>query len=314
MDWIEVTIKTTSQGIDMISQILYDVGVKGVIIEDPSDIEAFASEPGDWDYVDEGLLSDLTEDVLVRGYLEKDDALHDRLQYIRQTVRDIIKDVSSMDIGPGEVELVAVSENDWASSWKSYFKPRKVGKKIVIKPTWEEYAGKNEEVIIEIDPGMAFGTGTHETTILCMEMLEKYIKEQDIVLDIGCGTGILSILGILLGANRALAVDIDKNAVDIAKENAKINYVEDKLEVVHGDLFGSVEGQFDIIVSNIIADVIIEISQDIDKFMKNSGLFIASGIILDRLKDVKQALDKSGLNIIECITLGEWAVVVSRYE
>ena len=171
----------------------------------------------------------------------------------------------------------------------------------------------HEELVIEIDPGMAFGTGTHETTTLCIQMLERYVEPSDTVLDMGCGTGILAIASILLGAERALAVDIDKNAVDIARENSRINNVEDRIHVVHGDLLADVEGKFDIVVSNIIADVIIELSHDIDKFMKRDGIFIASGIILDRLDEVRAALKDNGFDEIEHVTLGEWAIVVSRY-
>lgn len=313
MDWIEVTISTTSEGTDIVSQILYDVGVAGVVIEDPNDILSFSSEPGDWDYVDEDLIANLDEDVLVRGYLGEDDTLHDKLQYIRERIQGLLEDKSDIDIGPGGVELLSVSEEDWAENWKKHFKPRKVGERIVIKPTWEEYLAGHEELVIEIDPGMAFGTGTHETTTLCIQMLERYVEPSDTVLDMGCGTGILAIASILLGAERALAVDIDKNAVDIARENSRINNVEDRIHVVHGDLLADVEGKFDIVVSNIIADVIIELSHDIDKFMKRDGIFIASGIILDRLDEVRAALKDNGFDEIEHVTLGEWAIVVSRY-
>lgn len=313
MDWIEVTISTTSEGTDIVSQILYDVGVAGVVIEDPSDILSFSSEPGDWDYVDEDLISNLDEDVLVRGYLGEDDTLHDKLQYIRERIQGLLEDKSDIDIGPGGVELLSVSEEDWAESWKKHFKPRKVGERIVIKPTWEGYSKEDEEIVIEIDPGMAFGTGTHETTTLCIQMLEKYVEPSYTVLDMGCGTGILAIASVLLGADRTLAVDIDKNAVDIARENSRINNVEDKIDVVHGDLLADVEGRFDIVVSNIIADVIIELSHDIGKFMKRDGIFIASGIILDRLDEVRAALKDNGFDEIEYIILGEWAIVVSRH-
>lgn len=313
MNWIEVTISTTSEGADIVSQALYEVGVAGVVIEDPQDILLFSSEPGDWDYVDENLIADVDGNVLVKGYLEEDDTLHDRLQYIKSRVQGLLDAEMGIDIGPGEVDLLSVREEDWAENWKKHFKPKKIGTRTVIKPTWEEYMADGQEIVIEIDPGMAFGTGTHETTTLCIQMLEKYVASSDTVLDMGCGTGILAIASILLGADRALAVDIDKNAVNIAMENSKINNVNQHIDVVHGDLLTHVSGKFDIVVSNIIADVIIELSHEIDRFMERDGIFIASGIILDRLDEVRATLKDNGFEELECLTLGEWAVAVSRY-
>ncbi|MFU0799705.1 MAG: 50S ribosomal protein L11 methyltransferase [Xylanivirga thermophila] len=314
MDWIEITIETTSEGIEAVSQVLYEAGVSGVVIEDPADIDMLKKQETDWDYVDEDLLNNMEEHVLVRGYLPEGASFHDKIQCIRSRVFNLLKKDLGIDIGTGKIRLNNVKEEDWANNWKKYFKPHKVGNKVVIKPTWEEYIPKEDEIILHLDPGMAFGTGTHETTMLCIKQLENYIDGKSHVLDVGCGTGILGISSALLGAKSVIAVDIDENAVKVAKENAKLNGVNDKLKIVCGNLLDNISGRFDVIVANIIADAIISLSEDVWKYLNPGGVFIACGIILDRLEEVLSTLESKGYKIIETQKMGEWAVVVSRYE
>jgi ribosomal protein L11 methyltransferase len=217
-----------------------------------------------------------------------------------------------LDMGTLSIELTNVKEEDWANNWKKYYKPLKVSNRIVIKPSWEQYNSKDDEVVLEMDPGMAFGTGTHETTTLCIDALDRYLKSGETVVDIGCGTGVLAVSSLLLGAEKATAIDLDSNAVQVAKENAERNQVDHRLEVIHGNLLDQVHGQFDIAVANIIADVILDLTKSIRSFLKPNGLFIASGIILDRLQDVIEGMEASGLELIEKKTKGEWAVVVCK--
>jgi ribosomal protein L11 methyltransferase len=313
MNWVEIAIKTTAEGAEAIAEVLYGVGINGVIIQDPQDIELFKREKTDWDYVHESLVHD-SQNVVVKGYLPESSSFHDSLQIIRQRLDWLLKQDLGIDIGPCTLKLSNVNEEDWANNWKKYFKPRRVGKYIVVKPSWEDYVPAEKEIVLELDPGMAFGTGTHETTILCIKALEKWIDTNTRLLDIGCGTGILAITSLLLGAKNATAVDLDLDAVDIARENAIRNGVGDRIEVIHGDLMDKVHGKFEVIVSNIIADAIIEISRGVKGYLTPGGIFIASGIILDRIADVELAIKRAGLSILDIKTEGEWAAVVSRNE
>jgi ribosomal protein L11 methyltransferase len=313
MNWIELAIKTTGEGIDAVTEILNSVGINGVIVEDPRDIEQFKANKSDWVYVDEAL-NYRHKGVVIKGYLPDNDSAYENVQTVKNRLEWLTKQDFGIDIGSGELRLSNVREEDWANSWKQYFKPKKIGKYLVIKPSWEEYHPLEGEVILELDPGMAFGTGTHETTILCARALEDWITHDKTLLDVGTGTGILAIAGILLGAKSALAIDLDFDAVRIAKENANRNKVAEKIEVVHGNLMDKVQEKFEVVVVNIIADVIIEITRGIKEYLTDDGIFIASGIILDRINDVEKAIKRAELTIIETKTMGEWAVVVSRNE
>ena len=313
MDWIEITLKTTTEGADIAAQALYEAGVTGVVVEDPNDILLAQLEERTWDYIDDSLLENMEEAVLVKAYLNDDASFVDKYASIRERTNWLKGQSLGLDLGSLELSVTQVREEDWANNWKQYYKPIKVSDRLVIKPSWEPLPDLREgEVVLEMDPGMAFGTGTHETTTLCIEAIDQYLREGSEVVDIGCGTGVLAIASVLLGAKKATAIDLDKNAVDIAKENAQRNHVEDRVEVIHGNLLDRVRGKFDLAVANIIADVIIHLSDSIDRFLKPDGLFIASGIIRERVSDVVEALKAAGLEVVNIKTKGEWAVVVSK--
>ena len=204
------------------------------------------------------------------------------------------------------VTTAEVFEEDWSTAWKQYYKPVKIGENIVIKPSWESYKGEEGEQVIELDPGMAFGTGTHETTQLCIKLLEKHVRRGDIVIDIGSGTGILGIVAAKLGSKKVIGVDIDPLAIKVAKENIMINQVEDMFKIREGYLFDQVKEKGDIVVANIVTDVILNLIKDIRSYLNDGGIFIASGIILDRFEDLKLALEGDNIKILSVEKMGEW--------
>ncbi|SKC79655.1 50S ribosomal protein L11 methyltransferase [Maledivibacter halophilus] len=312
MKWNEITIKTTSEYVEAVCNILYDVGVGGVVIEDPKDLIINMKEETSWDYFDIDSLDIDYEGAVVKGYLPESQDLPDKIELIKQNVHNLSMENENSE--PNQVTIAEVYEEDWANSWKKYYKPKKIGNKIVVKPSWEDYMPKENEKIIELDPGMAFGTGTHETTTMCIRLLEKYIRQGNTVYDIGCGSGILSIAAAKLEAGKVVAVDIDETACKVSRSNVKMNSVQDIVEIKNGNLMDVVKGKADIIVANIIAEIIIILANDIRKFMKDDSIFIASGIILDKVDEVVLALKENGLGILHVEKLGEWAAIVSKKE
>ena len=215
-----------------------------------------------------------------------------------------------------------IKEEDWANNWKKYFKPFAIGDKIIIKPSWEELEQATEKIVLKIDPAHIFGTGTHETTQLCIELIEEFVKKGDSIFDIGCGSGILSIASLLLGAGNADAIDIDVNAVDVAYENAKRNDIDKKRYcVVAGNILNDEalhktysNKKYDVIEANIVADVIIALSKQVPEYIKKQGIFICSGIIKEREQDVKTALEKNYFTILDIKYKKDWVAIVSRYD
>jgi ribosomal protein L11 methyltransferase len=315
MKWVEITIKTTTEQVEVVSDILYDIGVQGgTAVYDPADIKELEKEPGSWDFIDESIYQQMDKDgVLVKGYIADDENVQDKLAFVDLRINEILEVAAEF----GEIKLLPISiisDEDWVENWKKHFKTTKVGERLVIKPSWETYEPKDDELVIQIDPGMAFGTGTHETTMLCMRELEKYVHKGQTVLDVGCGTAILAISAILLGAEYAEAVDIDDNAVRVAKENAGVNGVNEKMKCDISNLFENVtEGiQADIVIANIIADIVIKTCGMVKTYLKKDGIFITSGIILDRIADVEQGFKDNEIEHLYTIKMGEWAVVVGK--
>lgn len=306
--WIEVKIVTTSEAVEPVTGIFYGLDVKGVAIEDPRDILEREQGPLSWDFADINIFEYGKDAAVVKGYFSLEDNIEDVVKYIEEKLNELKE--MNIDIGQGKVEAKTVNEEDWANNWKKYYKPTKIGKNIVIKPIWEEYAKESDELIIEMDPGMAFGTGTHETTRMCIEALEKYVTKDTTVFDIGTGSGILAITAAKLGAKEVVGVDLDPVAVDSAKNNVEFNNLNN-IKILEGNLMDVVEGTAEVVVANIIAEVIIFLCEDVKKFLKPDGLFIASGIIKDRKDDVVSKLESVGFNVIEVNTLGEWVCVVA---
>ena len=311
MNWTEVTIKTTTEAVEAISNILMEERCGGVMIEDPKDFLFQKKNELDWDYVEEEVFNKSGQDgVLIKTYIPEERNVLELIETVKARIS--LLPSFGLNIGESSVSLSNVNESDWANEWKKYYKPTKVGKKIVVKPSWEDYEKQEGDLIIELDPGMAFGTGTHETTSMCIRELENYVDETKTVFDIGCGSGILAIAAAQLGAKEVVAGDLDEVAVKVSKENCEINHVSDKVVVKHGSLFEVVDSKADVIVANIIADIIKILAKDVSKFLKEDGVFISSGIILAKIDEVCESLEENGFEIVKVERLGEWSAIVSK--
>lgn len=307
--WIEVRVIIKSEALEPISGIFYGLDCKGVAIEDPNDILGREQGPLTWDFADINVLEHKGTVAVVKAYFAEEDNIEEILVYINEKIKEL-KDMG-IDVGEGKVENEKMFEEDWANNWKKYYKPTKVGSKIVVKPTWEDYETKNDELLVELDPGMAFGTGTHETTRMCIQALERYVKEDSTVFDVGCGSGILAISAAKLGAKLAVGVDLDPVAVESAKENVNFNNL-DNIEILYGNLVEVIDGKADIVVANIIAEIICILTEDVKRVIKEGGYFITSGIIHDRVEMVTKKLEETGFEVLEINKDGEWNCIVAK--
>lgn len=309
MKWLEVLIKTTAENEDIVSDILYSAGAAGLAIEDPQDIVDFQRTEKDWDFIDSSLLENNMVGIIIKAYFSETDDLLEKINFIKHGI----------EIGPailneepfGEVITSQVDDSDWAENWKKYYKPKKIGERIVIKPSWEDYIETPGDLIVELDPGMAFGTGTHETTIMCTEALEAFVKPSSIVFDVGCGSGILSIVAAKLGASGVTAIDFDELCVRVTEENAEINGVSHLIQVKSGNLLDVIKGKADIVVANIVAEVIVILTKDLEEFLEPKGIFITSGIIIEKIPMVEAALTENNFSILEVKKMNSWACIIA---
>lgn len=317
MNWTEVNIYTTTEGIDPVCGCLLRIGVTGFVIKDAKDFEEFLNDKtGNWDYIDDDLMNLKDCETCVTVYLPDNSQGVDMLAAIRSEMVALGGRDEDKAFGRLAVELANVREEDWANNWKQYFKPLSVGEKLVIKPSWEEYNKVDDSIILEIDPASSFGTGQHNTTQLCLELIEKNLNNGDRLLDLGCGSGILSIASILLGAEEVTAVDIDQNSVKIAKENAeKNNIAAEKYTAYCGnviddnELVEKIGGGYDVIAANIVADVLIAMSPLFEKFVKKGGTLILSGIISERCHEVIDAVKAKGYTLVEQREENDWVAL-----
>ncbi|WP_269477060.1 50S ribosomal protein L11 methyltransferase [Hominibacterium faecale] len=320
MKYIKVKIYTSQQGIEPLTAMLMEKGITGAVVENPADIEDLLSKKKEyeWDYIDKSVLQGQDQEPVVSVYFEDTDEGREKVQELKIAVMMLkskeMEGVFGWDANLGRLyaEDVLVDDEDWKDKWKAYFKPAKVTEKLVVKPTWEDYQASPEELIIEIDPGMAFGTGTHETTGLCLGLIEKYLKEGQSLMDIGCGSGILSIAAAKLGSGPVLGVEIDPDAARTAEENVKANHVDDKVTVKIGDLTKDVDQKTDLIAANLIAPLIIELSQAAFDHLSDGGVFISSGILTEKKAVVEEAIVQAGFEILETQEKGEWCAVAAR--
>lgn len=323
MEWIETHIYTSATGIEPVCALIMENGINGMQIQDDAEMKEFIEEnPFNWDYVDEELLNKEIGETYIVFYLPKTPSGFEVLNNIKTSINGLKQLDKNNEYGRLSVENKNVDEKDWVDNWKKYYKPFKIGSKIVIKPEWEEYPQADGEIIFNINPGNLFGTGLHQTTQLCIEQIEKNINAQSTVLDLGCGTGVLSIISLLLGAKYAYAADMELNVTEVVTENAVKNNIDlDKYTIRQGNVLTDKKileeissKTFNTILVNIVADVIIELSSFVFQNLEKGGLFICSGIISQRIEDVYNALWHQGFKIKDTIQKDDWVCIVSEKE
>ena len=300
MDYTEVTISTTTQGSELISDLLMRLGAAGTQILDRADLPDPSKPTAHWELMDQSVIDAMPEDVQVKAWFDEA-----ALNAIIGPLREQLALLRAPELGTLNVTLQGVREEDWAENWKQYYKPFRIGDRMVVKPTWEPWDAQAGDLIIEIDPGMAFGTGTHETTAMCVALIEKYYTGGPL-LDVGTGSGILAIAAARLGARGIVAVDIDPDAVRVARENVAHNGLDGCIEVRKGDLLQGLSQQFDFAVANILAPVICLLAAPLKKHLTPGGRFICSGIIAEAEAEVNDALLSAGYVIDEVRRRGDW--------
>ena len=310
MKWSEICVHTTQLAVEAVSNLLHEVGAQGVVIEDVEDFDRMMAEDhfGEiWDVSDRETYP--TSGVHVKAYVPASGDFQDLLSNLKKEIERLR---TMLDIGSGDVTVAEIDEEDWAHSWKQYYKPVKISQQLTIVPLWEEYTPQPEENVILLDPGMAFGTGTHPTTMLCIQAIENYIREGDHVIDVGTGSGVLSIAAAKLGAASVKALDLDSVAVESARQNVETNGVGELVQVDTGDLLKGVEGEYDLVVANILADVILLFIEDAYARTKSGGRFITSGIIGEKRAEVTSALVAAGFEIEETRVMEDWVAIIAK--
>lgn len=298
MNWTEIKIRIPVEKTDTAAAIANMTVPYGIYIEDYSDLEQEALEIAHIDLIDEQLTAQDRTKAIIHIYISECDNPAEAVAFL--TERFSAENIEA------EIDTEGVQDTDWSENWKKYFKPFEVGSRLAVCPSWESYSNAENRTVLQIDPGAAFGTGTHATTSLCMEMLEDNVTPGCRVLDIGCGSGILSIAGVLLGADSAVGVDIDAQSVKTARENATVNGAADRIEYFVGDLADKVTGKYDVICANIVADVVIRLFETVGAFMNESGVLLVSGIIDIRAEDVLRAAAKRGFAVVEKRSRENW--------
>lgn len=309
MKWYEVCVHTSNEANEAVSNVLHGFTSGGVTIEDPLDITKEHQTTF-------GEIYDLNQDdypkegIFIKTYLSEDPRRNGTLAEINQAIHNLKN--HQLEIGKGDVTVREVDEEDWATAWKKFYKPVKISENVMIKPTWETLDSTTDSLVIDIDPGMAFGTGTHPTTVLCVQALERYVKQGDLVIDVGCGSGILSIASGLLGAKNVMAYDLDDVAISSTNYNASLNGLETTIHAQQNNLLDEINETVDVIVSNILAEIIVTFVDDAWECLNQEGYFITSGIISEKKEMVVSKLKESGFNIISSHEQNDWVVIVAQ--
>lgn len=303
MKYIQIDIEIKKEDIEPLTGFLLERGITDTVVEDPGDIEFLLNkkEEYEWDYVSEELLKLKNKAPKITLYLEESEG--EKAEELEIAVKEAFKDAS--------VRVMVEDDSEWKDKWKEFFKPARVSKRIVVKPTWEDYSEAQGDVVIELDPGMAFGTGTHETTSLCLKLIEDYMKAGDKVLDVGCGSGILSVGAALLGAGEVLAVDIDPEAVKVSEENVRLNGCGDIVRAQTGNLVEGIAFKADIVAANLMADLVMTLSPHVAEHINEGGTYISSGILLEKKEQVAKSIEDCGFKIKEIREDGMWCAIAA---
>lgn len=289
MNWTEITVSIPNEFTESAAAIANMTVPYGIYIEDYSDLETSAWEIAHIDLIDEDLINKDRKNSVIHIYISECDNAAEALEFLKERL--------TAEKIPFEAGSSGVDDTDWNENWKKYFHTIEIGEKLAVVPSWENYENRQNRTVLSIDPGAAFGTGTHATTSLCLELLQDFVKNDTKMLDIGCGSGILALASVLLGAEKAFGVDIDAQSVKTAKENAVINKIDNKVSFEVGDLTEVVSGKYDVICANIVADVIIRLLPDAKNFMTDGGVLVVSGIIDIRKDDVMKAVEDNGFRV-----------------
>lgn len=306
MDWTELSLNTNALGAEVVSEYLCANGAKGTQIIDRADIPDPDKPHGYWELIDPMLLDDMPESVVVKAWFPKDKDILSLLEGVRT-----LPALCGFDLGSLSPSYQQVAEKDWSEYWKQFYKPFRMGQRLVVKPSWEDYQAEKQDLVMELDPGMAFGTGSHETTALCVELIEQYAAGGSF-LDIGTGSGILSIAAAKLGVQPITAVDIDPVAVEVARENVRRNGLDKKITVIQGDLTQGLDGVYDMAVANILADVILILLPSLRLVLKPGGIFLCSGVIKDREQDVLDGLQQWGYTVLTTRQKKDWCAIAAK--
>ena len=304
MQYNEIKIKVATRDAQTAEAIANLVVPYGIYIEDYSDIEELAPQIAHVDLIEQELLERDRDHAVIHLYIPAQENPLEAISFLRARL-------DAAGIGHA-IRWEKVEEEDWATAWKQFYHPTHIGSRLVVCPSWEPYAPQPQEVVLTLDPGMAFGTGTHETTRLCLELLEQVVTPGTSLLDVGTGSGILAVAALLLGARSAVGVDIDEVAVRVATENAQQNGVAGRAAFLAGDLTQKVEGTYQVVTANIVADVILRLLPDLGRFLQPGGDFIASGIIDTREQELVEAVAAAGYRIVEVRRLGGWVAIHAR--
>ena len=305
MKYLQVDIEVRAEELEPVVGVLLMNDIVETVVEDPLDLERLLNKEVDyeWDYIAPEVLDRQNSQPKVTFYLEDTPENKELAMNAVKAVAEVFPEAN--------IKVSMEDDTEWKDRWKEFFKPKKVGKQIVVKPTWYDYEKEEGDLVIEIDPGMAFGTGTHETTSLCLRLMEDYMKPGDKVLDVGCGSGILAIAGALLGASEVLGVEIDPVAVEIAQENLELNKVTDVARAQYGDLTKGIDFKAEIVVANLMADLVMMLSGSVPAHILPGGKYISSGILVEKKEQVAAAIRECGFEIVEIREDGMWCAIVA---